>query len=61
MGQTIFVVGEPTVMIGGGVEDLVLGATVTVSYGPMMTMSLPPQTAALSGPDPITVRADTVM
>ncbi len=47
MSQTIFIVGEPTVMIGGGVEDLVLGATVTVSYGPMMTMSLPPQTGAL--------------
>ncbi len=43
-----FVVSKDTKFINGATEDLKVGTKVKMTYGPVMTMSLPPQTSALS-------------
>ena len=46
--EIIFNVNDNTKFINGSSSDLKKGSKVKVIYGPVMTMSLPPQTSALS-------------
>lgn len=46
--EIIFNVNDSTEFQNGSISDLKKGSNVKVVYGPVMTMSLPPQTSALS-------------